>query len=218
MYKQQQQGHQHTDIKDSAIESGTVFDVSVLVSHAVDGIKNDGGMHITTACDEMTITVEHTIRETVTPETVPSPAFDGADGQRARLQALLNKCAHGFSKDDDDLGYTDTVQHCVRKTNEVPVVQPYRSIPPNQLPPNQLQEVKEHIKGLPAGKIIVESHSLYAVPMVLVRKKDGSLQLCVDYRRLNASTVEDAHQFPRIQESLGTLVGTQSFSTLDLTS
>ena len=41
MYKQQQQGHQHTDIKDSAIESGTVFDVSVLVSHAVDGIKND---------------------------------------------------------------------------------------------------------------------------------------------------------------------------------
>ena len=109
-------------------------------------------MMITTACNEMTITVEHTIRETVTPETVPSPAFDGADGQRARLQALLNKCAHGFSKDDDDLGYTDTVQHCVRKTNEVPVVQPYRSIPPNQL-----QEVKEHIKGLLARMVIVQS-------------------------------------------------------------
>ena len=65
-----------------------------------------------------------------------------------------------------------------------PVAQPYRSIPPNQL-----QEVKEHIKGLLAQRVIVESHSPYAAPVVLVRKKDGSLRLCVVYRRLNLKTV-----------------------------
>ena len=64
----------------------------------------------------------------------------------------------------------------------------------------------------------MESHSPYAAPMVLVRKKDGSLRLCVDYRRLNLKTVGDAYQLPRIQESLDALVRAQYFSTLDLAS
>ena len=59
---------------------------------------------------------------------------------------------------------------------------------PQSRTPNQLQEVNEHIKGLLAQRVIVESHSPYAAPVVLVRKKDGSLRLCVDYRRLNLKT------------------------------
>ena len=54
--------------------------------------------------------------------------------------------------------------------------------------------------------------------MVPVRKKDGSLRLCVDYRRLNLKTVGGAYPLPRIQESLDALVGAQYFSTLDLAS
>ena len=65
-------------------------------------------------------------------------------------------------------------------------------------------------------RVIVESHSPYAAPVVLVRKKDGSLRLCVDDRRLNLKTVGDAYPLPRIQESLDALVGAQYFSTLDL--
>ena len=78
--------------------------------------------------------------------------------------------------------------------------------------------MKEHIKRLLAQRVIVESHSPYAAPVVLVRKKDGSLRLCVDYRRLNLKTVGDAYPLPRIQESLDALVGAQYFSTLDLAS
>ena len=105
------------------------------------------------------------------------------------------------------------MQHRIPTSNDAPVTQPYRSIPPNQL-----QEVKEHIKGLLAHRVIVESNSPYAAPVVLVRKKDGSLWLCVDYRRLNLKTVGDAYPLPRIQESLDALVGAQYFSTLDLAS
>ena len=68
--------------------------------------------------------------------------------------------------------------------------------------------MKEHIKELLAQRVIVEIHSPYAAPVVLVRKKDRSLRFCVDYRRLNLKTVGDAYALPRIQESLDALVGT----------
>ena len=183
------------------------------VLHAVDGSESDEGVQITTTCNEMTVSMEPSIAESAPSDAVPCPAFDGTDDERARLHALLNQYAHGFTHDDLDLGYTEAVQHRIPISDDAPVAQPYRSIPPNQL-----QEVKEHIKGLLAQRVIVESHSLYAAPVVLVRKKDGSLRLCVDYRRLNLKTVGDAYPLPRIQESLDALVGAQYFSTLDLAS
>ena len=54
--------------------------------------------------------------------------------------------------------------------------------------------------------------------MVIVRKKDRSIRLCVDYRRLNNKTVKDAYPLPRIQETFDSLVGSKFFSTMDLAS
>ena len=185
----------------------------VAVLHAVDGIESDECVQITTTCNEMNVSMEPSTAESAPGDAVPCPAFDGTDDERARLHALLNQYAHSFTQDDLDLGYTEAVQHRIPTSDDAPVAQPYRSIPPNQL-----QEVKEHIKGLLAQRVIVESHSPYAAPVVLVRKKDGSLRLCVDYRRLNLKTVGDVYTLPRIQESLDALVGAQYFSTLDLAS
>ena len=52
--------------------------------------------------------------------------------------------------------------------------------------------------------------------MVIVRKKDGLMRLCVDYCRLNAKTVRDAFPSPRIEESLDAVGNAKWFSNLDL--
>ena len=54
--------------------------------------------------------------------------------------------------------------------------------------------------------------------MVLVRKKDGSLQFCIDFRRLNAQTKKDSYPLPRIQEVLESMARTAHFSTMDFKS
>jgi hypothetical protein len=68
------------------------------------------------------------------------------------------------------------------------------------------------------SNIIQPSESPWASPVVLIRKKNGKLRFCVDYRRLNNITKKDAYPLLRIQEMLNALSGSQWFSTLDLAS
>ena len=139
--------------------------------------------------------------------------FDGTTAQKQQLRELINRHRCVFATNDGDLGYTDRVQHRIVTTDDVPTAQPYRPIAPNLY-----DEIRDHIQGLLEKNIIIESHSPYAAPIVLVRKKGGELRLCVDYRKLNSKTVADAYPIPRIQESFDALVGAQYFTTLDLAS
>ena len=66
--------------------------------------------------------------------------------------------------------------------------------------------------------IIHPTNSPWASPVVLVRKKDGSLRFCVDYRKVNSLTRKDAYPLPRIDDALDTLSGSKLFSTLDMLS
>lgn len=77
--------------------------------------------------------------------------------------------------------------------------------------------VKDHIHQQLEAQVIRESNP-YASPIVLVKKKDGSLCMCVDYRPLNSKTRKDAFPLPHIKESLDALTGASWFSTMDLAS
>lgn len=105
------------------------------------------------------------------------------------------------------------MQHQIHLVDDVPISQPC-----HRIPPNQYGEVREHITKLLKKGIIKPSNSPYASPIVLVRKSDGSLRLCVDYSQLNSKTKRDAFPLPRIDESFDALQGAKFFSTIDLAS
>ncbi|KAI3359260.1 hypothetical protein L3Q82_002779 [Scortum barcoo] len=138
----------------------------------------------------------------------------GTDNERTALCASLAKYIDVFTDDDDDnLRSTDKVKHEIKLVDDVPVTQPYRRIPPNQY-----EEVQEQISKLLKKGIIQESESSYASPVVVVRKSDGSIRLCVDYPKLNLKTKKDAFPLPHINESFDALRGATYFSTIDLAS
>lgn len=124
----------------------------------------------------------------------------GTGEQQAQLRGLLAKYADVFAVGEDDLGYTEKVTHEINLVDEVPVSLPYR-----HTPPTQYKEVKEHISQLLKKGVIQESSSSYASPVVVVRKSDGSIRLCVDYRKLNQKTKRDAFPLPCIDESFDPL-------------
>ena len=80
------------------------------------------------------------------------------------------------------------------------------------------QEVRQHIKEMLDVEAIRPSQSPYSSNIVLVRKKDGSLRFCIDYRKLNSKTIKDAYILPRIDDTIDRLAGSRYFSKLDLTS
>ena len=79
-------------------------------------------------------------------------------------------------------------------------------------------DMKAHLwKMLDIGAIWT-SQSPWASAVVLVQKKDGSLRFCIDLRKLNNWTIKDAYSLPHINETLGSLQGSQWFSLLTLQS
>ena len=84
-------------------------------------------------------------------------------------------------------------------------------------PPFQSEDVEYLQKQLDAG-VVVPSSSAWASPVVLVRKKDGGVRWCVDYRRVNEITQKNAYPLPKIGECLDTLSGSKLFYLVDTTS
>lgn len=66
--------------------------------------------------------------------------------------------------------------------------------------------------------VIEPSHSPWSSPVILVKKKDGSLRFCIDYRKLNQVTQKDCYPLPRVDDLLDSLSDAQWFTTLDLRS
>ena len=94
--------------------------------------------------------------------------------------------------------------------DQVPVQQNYKSIL-RQL----YSETKYYIEGFLNKQWIIHSHSEHSSPVVAVRKKDGTIRLCCDYRKLNQKTIPDRHFLPKIQNVIDNLGGNQFFSLLD---
>ncbi|KAL0402355.1 UNVERIFIED_CONTAM: Transposon Ty3-G Gag-Pol polyprotein [Sesamum latifolium] len=84
--------------------------------------------------------------------------------------------------------------------------------------PVELQELKKQLEELLEKGFIQPSTSPWGAPVLFVKKKDGSMRLCVDYRQLNRVTVKNKYPLPRIDDLLDQLKGATTFSKIDLRS
>lgn len=132
------------------------------------------------------------------------------EDQQAVVRQMLHEESASFAQDGNDVGFIPSLQMSINLKDDIPVQRAYSSIPKPLF-----KEVKDYIQDLLAKGWIVKSKSPYSAPVVCVRKKDGSLRLCVDYRLLNRKTVPDRHSLPRIQDLIDTLGGYSWFSILD---
>jgi len=82
----------------------------------------------------------------------------------------------------------------------------------------QAKQARLQVDELVKARAIEKSQSAWSSPVVLVSKKDSTLRMCVDYRRLNKVTVEDAAWIPRMENHLALLGNSSVYSTLDMTS
>ena len=129
------------------------------------------------------------------------------------LQDFLIQHEDVFALDSSELGSTDIVTHSIDTGDQPPIRQPVR-----RTPFALRSKVDEMVKEMMEQGVVQPSHSPWASPIVLVKKKDGGTRFCVDFRRLNAITKQDVFPLPRIDDTLDLLSSAKYFTTLDLAS
>lgn len=90
--------------------------------------------------------------------------------------------------------------------------------PTYRMSPPELDELKKQLDELSASGFIQPSKSPFGAPVLFVKKKDGSMRLCIDYRALNGITIKNSYPLPRIDELFDRLQGAKIFSKIDLRS
>jgi hypothetical protein len=176
----------------------------------VSGVKVEG--QVVNDLESAEETVMALEQETFKPSITANIGKEMSKEWRGRYEYLLDSNADVFSRDDDDIGNAD-IEHSIRLTDCKPFkARAYR------IPMSQQRTADEHVKAMLKANVIRPSTSEYASPIVLIRKSDGSIRFCVDYRKLNAATVKDNYPMPLIEERLNSIFGSAIFSGLDMTS
>jgi len=89
---------------------------------------------------------------------------------------------------------------------------------PYRIAPVELAELKKQLQELLDKGLIQPSVSPWGAPILFVRKKDGSLRLCIDYRLLNRVTVKNKYPLPRVDDLFDQFTGAAVFSKINMRS
>ena len=136
-----------------------------------------------------------------------------SDDEALLLKALLIEFEDVFAKDEFDLGNFTEVEHNIDTQDSKPIKQRMR-----KTPVGFAEEEEAHLNKMLKTNVIRPSNSDWASAPVLVRKRDGSVRWCVDWRALNAVTVKDQYPLPLVDECVDMLAGNVWFSKLDANS
>ena len=123
--------------------------------------------------------------------------FEGFSSVEAdKIKLLLLRHKRLFAPNDYQLGCLQDAKYHIELTDVTPVKQRYRPIHPTIR-----YQVQQQLKVMLRSGVIQESTSPWSSPLTVAKKKDGSLRLWGDYRRLNAQAKRDAKSLPRIYET-----------------
>ena len=118
-----------------------------------------------------------------------------------------------FALESNESGCTSAIEHEIRMKNSEPLKEQFRCIPPPLL-----EEVCPSLRDMLEAEAIHPSQSLWCNAVVLVRKKDGTLCFCVNFRHLNAWMKKDLYPLSCIQEALESMVGSAHCLSMDFKS
>ena len=163
-------------------------------------------------CDEEreTVVTEHDWNE----ERIISDVKIGDHLSELEVKAvrdMLLQTRQSLSKGDSDIGMADVQPHKIEITQDTPIWQKARifSDPVNE-------EIERQCSELLSTDILEYSNSQYSSPVVPVRKQDGSLRLCVDYRKVNQVTRKENYPMPNLMKCVYKPNKVNYFTKLDL--
>ncbi|XP_024196010.1 uncharacterized protein LOC112199194 [Rosa chinensis] len=152
-------------------------------------------------------------KEAMLVQVQPVLANEKLDTPNARIQALINKYEELFTT-PTTLPPSRKQDHKIELFPNTPPV----SLRPYRYPHFQKAEIEKIVQELLANGVIRPSVSPFSSLVLLVKKKDGTWRMCVDYRSLNAATVKDKYPILVVDELLDEVHGSTIFTKLDLRS
>lgn len=132
---------------------------------------------------------------------------------KERITKQLNVMPEVFAHHDLDFGRTSKVKHSIKLHDPTPFKHRARPIHPQDL-----EAVRKHLQELLAAGVIRESQSPFSSPIVVVRKRNNDVRLCIDFRKLNLQTVKNSYALPNLEATFAALSGSTWFTVLDLKS
>ena len=133
--------------------------------------------------------------------------------QQQQLHEFFTGFADVFALDSSKLGTTSIIRPAIKIGDQPPIRYPVRG-----MPFALRAKVDELVSGMLAQGVIKPSTSPWAIPVVLVKKNDGTMRFCVDYSWLNQVTKLDEFPLPLIDTMLDLLAEAKYFTTLDIVS
>ena len=134
-----------------------------------------------------------------------------SSSEKMQVMSLLNRRSDIFSRGDDEVGCLGVGHHRIELCDYTPIYQR-----PRRFPEVVNQEIEKQCRELELMDIIEPSSSPWSSPIVPVRKKDGTIRLCIDYRKLNSVTKPDRFPLPNLNDAVFGLQGMRYFTTMDL--
>lgn len=135
------------------------------------------------------------------------------DTENTWVNKLKKEFPGVFKEEIIDMPPERNVEHVIDTGNATPVTRA-----PYKMSPAELDELKKQLDELLKKGHIKPSTSPWGSPVLFVKKKNGTMRMCVDYRALNKLTIRNKYPLPRIDECLERLNGASYFTSLDLTS